>query len=49
MAADDYDDYDGGGPDCVEDDGCAGTCVVGAPLELPALPGPPDPLDGGWP
>jgi len=36
----------------VEDDGCAGTCVVGELLELLALPEPPvppDPVDGGWP
>src|SRR6476620_6691620 len=26
-------DYDGGGPDWLEDDGCAGTCVVGALID----------------
>jgi len=33
----------------VEDDPCTGTCVVGALLELLALPELPELLDGGWP
>jgi hypothetical protein len=36
----------------VEDDPCTGTCVVGALLELlalPELPELPALLDGGWP
>jgi hypothetical protein len=36
----------------VEDDPCTGTCVVGALLELVALPELPELpalLDGGWP